>query len=287
MNEKSRLTIRVFKLLDLAFVVISFVLALVLIAKSEHGMSIARFLSLRTRVADFGLFILALFSCHLIFQLSGLYSSRGFSKTSSEMLLVLKAVTLTTAYFTGLSWLFSIKMISLEFLLLFWLLLALLLAAVRFAVRVITEHLFAPHNDYRCMLILGTNSRATDFARRILENPEQGYRLLGFVDEDWPGITNLKRNGFRVVTNFAGLAEFLRQNVVDEVVNFLPVCSFYKHSCEIAELCEQHGITVRFNSDIFALKTARWRAEEFDGGQYIASYTGSSEVSAAGHQAHH
>ena len=34
---------------------------------------------------------------------------------------------------------------------------------------------------------------------------------------------------------------------------------------------------MRFNSDVFGLKTTRWRAEEFDGDQYIATYSGSSE----------
>jgi exopolysaccharide biosynthesis polyprenyl glycosylphosphotransferase len=35
---------------------------------------------------------------------------------------------------------------------------------------------------------------------------------------------------------------------------------------------------MRFNSDVFGLKTTRWRAEEFDGDQYIATYTDSSEL---------
>jgi exopolysaccharide biosynthesis polyprenyl glycosylphosphotransferase len=35
---------------------------------------------------------------------------------------------------------------------------------------------------------------------------------------------------------------------------------------------------MRFNSDIFGLKSARWRAEEFDGDQYIATCTGAREL---------
>jgi exopolysaccharide biosynthesis polyprenyl glycosylphosphotransferase len=34
---------------------------------------------------------------------------------------------------------------------------------------------------------------------------------------------------------------------------------------------------MRFNSDVFGLKTTRWRTEEFEGDQYIATYTGSTE----------
>src|ERR1700679_4220457 len=88
----------------------------------------------------------------------------------------------------------------------------------------------------------------------------------------------LKKAGFRVVSDYANLAEYLRRNVVDEVAIYLPFGSFYRHSSEVACLCEQHGITMRFNSDVFGLKTTRWRAEEFDGDQYITTYTGSSDL---------
>jgi exopolysaccharide biosynthesis polyprenyl glycosylphosphotransferase len=64
---------------------------------------------------------------------------------------------------------------------------------------------------------------------------------------------------------------------VDEVAIYLPFGSFYRYSAEVANLCQQHGIIMRFNSDIFGIKTSRWRAEEFDGDQYIATYTGSGE----------
>jgi hypothetical protein len=117
-----------------------------------------------------------------------------------------------------------------------------------------------------------------EFAKRLLASPERGYRLLGFVDDEWPGMVALKMAGFEVVSDYAGLAEYLRRNVVDEVAIYLPFGSFYKHSFEVASLCEQHGITMRFNSDVFGLKTTRWRAEEFNGDQYIATYTDSSEL---------
>jgi len=128
------------------------------------------------------------------------------------------------------------------------------------------------------MLILGTNLRAIEFARRISENPERGYRLLGFVDDDWPGMIVLKKTRFQVVSDYAGLAEYLRRNVVDEVAIYLPFGSFYRHSSEVASLCQLHGITMRFNSDIFGLKTSSWRSEEFEDDQYITTYTGPSEL---------
>ena len=97
------------------------------------------------------------------------------------------------------------------------------------------------------------------------------------MDDDWQGLAEFKTSGFRLVSNYAGLAEFLRRNVVDEVAIYLPFGSFYRHSAEVASLCELHGILMRFNSDIFGLKSSRWRAEEFDGDYFIATYAGAGE----------
>ena len=58
----------------------------------------------------------------------------------------------------------------------------------------------------RYVLILGTNPRAADFARRVLASRERGYRLLGFVDDEWPGITEFNKTGFQVVSDYAGTA---------------------------------------------------------------------------------
>ena len=61
---------------------------------------------------------------------------------------------------------------------------------------------------------------------------------------------------------------------MDEVAIYLPLRSFYEHSSQVAALCEQHGMVMRFASDIFGLKTAHSRTEEFEGDHHIAAYTG-------------
>jgi exopolysaccharide biosynthesis polyprenyl glycosylphosphotransferase len=278
MNEKHRLTIGLLKLFDLAIVVFAFVLTAFTIVKAEQRVSLVRFLSVRTRVVNFLIFVLALFICHIVFQICGLYRSRRLSKRRREIVDVLKAMTINMACFVALASFFSIQMITIQFLGIFWTFSTLLLSMGRLAMRRLAGYLRIHGRDLRYMLILGTNPRAVEFAQRLLGNPEKGYRLLGFVDDDWPGMVAFKKAGFKVVSDYAGLAEYLRRNVVDEVAIYFPFGSFYRHSSEVASLCEQHGITMRFNSDVFGLKTTRWRAEEFDGDQYIATYTDSSEL---------
>lgn len=278
MNEKHRITVSLLKLFDLVIVVFAFALTTFSIVKVEDRLSLMQFLSMRTRVSNLIIFSLALLVCHTIFQLCGLYRSRRLSKFRIEIADVIKAMTIDMAFWFALASLFSIRMLTMEFLGFFWISSTLFLIVGRFLVRRIAAYFRVQGKDLRYMLILGTNARAVEFARRLSTSPERGYRLLGFVDDDWPGIGEVRRDGFEVVSDYAGLAEYLRRNVVDEVAIYLPFGSFYKHSFEVASLCEQHGITMRFNSDVFGLKTTRWRAEEFEGDQYVATYTGTSEL---------
>jgi exopolysaccharide biosynthesis polyprenyl glycosylphosphotransferase len=115
-----------------------------------------------------------------------------------------------------------------------------------------------------CVLILGTNGRAIDFARKIESKPEHGYRLLGFVDQEWSGMWEFEKSGFRLACDLDGLPEFLRKNVVDEIAMYLPLRSFYERAAEIAQLAKLHGILIRVDRDIFDLKRGRHRADTGD-----------------------
>lgn len=278
MNEKHRLAINILKLVDLILVGIAFGLTTILMVSAEHKIAISQFFSMRTKISNLAIFITALLICHFVFHLCGLYRSRRLSSQKFELLDVLKAMTINTACFVALGSLFSIRMITVPFLSAFWLVGTVVLCLCRLILRSIAARLRVHGRDLRYMLILGTNSRAVDFARRLSSDPTRGYRLLGFVDDDWPGINALTEHDFRVVSSHAGLAEFLRRNVVDEVAVYLPFGSFYRHSFEVASLCQQHGITMRFNSDIFGLKSTRWRAEQYEEDHYIATYTGVGEL---------
>jgi len=276
-EERYRLPIAILKLVDLVIVVLSFGLTTVLIVHNDGNISLTQFLSMRTKTTDYAIFALALLLCHFVFSACGLYRSRRLSSRRGEMADVLKATTLSIVCFVAIGSVFSVKMITLPFLALFWVTSTAGLGAFRFLLRVALARIRTYGRNLRYMLILGTNSRAVDFARRISAKQERGYRLLGFVDDEWPGLAEFETSGFRLVSNYAGLAEFLRRNVVDEVAIYLPFGSFYRHSADVASLCERHGILMRFNSDIFGLKSSRWRAEEFDGDYFIATYAGAGE----------
>jgi exopolysaccharide biosynthesis polyprenyl glycosylphosphotransferase len=128
--------------------------------------------------------------------------------------------------------------------------------------------------NLRYILVLGTNRRAVTFARKIEGQPELGYRMLGFVDNEWAGRKDHTGINDKICCDLNGLAQYLRCNVVDEVAIYLPLHSFYRHVAEVAALCELHGIIMRVDSDIFNLQLARPHAETFDGDPIITVYPG-------------
>jgi exopolysaccharide biosynthesis polyprenyl glycosylphosphotransferase len=275
MNEaKRRFILSGIKLFDISQLVLSFGLATILGAHRERSVSLEQFLSIRVKLSNYVVFASILAVWHIIFSLCRVYESKRLSAKRVEIIELLKAVALSTALLALLAELIRISMITSRFLAYFWLISSFLVVTSRLILRPLLAKLRRSGRNLRHMLVLGTNSRAIDFSRKILEKPELGYRLVGFVDEDWQRIAEFRQTGFPLVSDFKGLAEFLRRNVVDEVAMYLPLQSFYEYSFQAASLCEQHGIIMRFDGDIFGLKKSRSSPDEFDGDHHVASYTG-------------
>jgi exopolysaccharide biosynthesis polyprenyl glycosylphosphotransferase len=265
------------KLFDVGLVILSFGLATVLSVKASRSIPLSDFLAMRIKLGNFVIFLLALLFAHVVFSMYGLYRSRRLSSRMMEIADCLKATTVSSVVFFVVGLVFNIRMITPQFLLAFWLILSVILVTSRVLMRVWLAEVRKHGRNLRYMLVLGTNARAIEFARKIQASPGRGYQILGFVDEEWPGIEQFNKTGFEVVCDYAGLAEFLRRNVIDEVAIYLPLRSFHEHSSHVAALCEEHGIGMRFATDIFGLRTSRARAEYFDGDYHIAAYPGVRE----------
>ncbi|MFZ0739702.1 MAG: sugar transferase [Candidatus Acidiferrales bacterium] len=275
MNEvKRRFLLRGLKVFDLSQMILAFGLATVLVVRWYYGAGFEEFLSIRVTLSNCVTFVFILLIWHIIFSSSGLYNSKRLTARRVELMDVFKATTISSILLALLAECFRLRMITPHFLVCFWFISSLLLVTSRLMLRPLLGNLRKRGRNLRYMLVLGTNSRAIEMARRIQNKPELGYRLLGFVDDDWQRMAGFKQTGFPLVSDYAGLAEFLRRNVVDEVAMYLPLRSSYEKSLRAAALCQQHGITLRFDGDIFGLKKSRSGPEELDGEHYVATYAG-------------
>jgi exopolysaccharide biosynthesis polyprenyl glycosylphosphotransferase len=272
-NVRRQFLLNSMKLFDLVLMVASFGLAAVVVSQ-RATVSVAEFLALRVKIQNFVTFSLLLLVWHLIFSSFGMYASRRLAGRWDETVDIIKANTLGTFLLFCSHFIFHISLIRPEFLAVFWVASTVGTVLSRMAMRSLLKRLRLHGRNLRDILIVGTNPRAVQFAEKMRQNPALGYRVMGFVDQEWSGLTEFRRAGFDLACDFDGLPAFLRANVVDEVVVALPMRSFHSRASDIATLCEEQGIVIRFISNLFDLKKGRSQAEEFDGDSLITHYTG-------------
>ena len=272
--SRRRLLLKTLKVVDLLIMATVFLAAAVPVSRGSGEVTFAEFLSMRIKVENFILFIGLLGIWHVLFVSLGLYESQRRVSRQEELTGVFRATSVGTICVGLLSLLFRIRMVTPTYLLVFWFLATGTVMASRWALRSFLERVRRRGRNIRHVLIVGTNSRALGFARKIESKPESGYRVIGFVDESWSGLEEFPEGGYPLVCDFQNLAHFLRETVVDDVVIGLPIRSYYEQSSAIAALCELHGIDVQFLPGIFDLKLARPRAEDFEGDPLIMLSTG-------------
>ncbi len=270
-EARRRFLLGTLKLFDVCLVLVSFGLAMILVASETRTISLAGFFLVRIALGNFLVLLGLLLGWHILFSMFGLYESKRFSSSRPEVLDLLKASSCGTIGLWLAASLFRIRIVRPGFLLAFWCFLSLLLVTGRVILRYVLKRVRVRGRNLRFMLILGTNSRAVECARRIEAKPELGYRILGFVDDDWAGIAELQKTSYRLCCTLADLPDFLRRNVVDEVAIYLPLRSLHERASQLAAVCSEHGLILRFDSEIFNLKRARSRAQELDGDVQIIS----------------
>jgi exopolysaccharide biosynthesis polyprenyl glycosylphosphotransferase len=262
---RRRILMQAAKLFDLALMIFSFGLAALLVARENPAASLADFFSMRVKVQNFAIFGLFLLEWHLVFASYSMYSSKRFLARWVEVLDITKATTLGSAIIFLAAVPLRIRLVTPLFMLIFWAASTLAGVASRVLFRLILGALRRRGRNLRQMVVVGTNPRAVRFVRKIEARPELGYRIAGFVDGPWPGLATFEQTGYRLISDLAGFPRFLREQVVDEVVIALPMESSYGQAARIATLCEEQGVTMRLLSDLFNLRLAQSRAEEFQG----------------------
>lgn len=106
-----------------------------------------------------------------------------------------------------------------------------------------------PHNQ-RHILIVGSNQRATEFARSIEQQQLFGFKVLGFVDN-----TEGQPSGLNILGGFDDLRRIIRENVVDAVIIKLPVRTFYDEITELIAISEEQGIATYCLNNFFEPKS--------------------------------
>jgi exopolysaccharide biosynthesis polyprenyl glycosylphosphotransferase len=273
-NARRKLLLNVFKLFDLGLMALAFMIATLAVLYQSSAVTFAEFFSMRVKIQNFAIFSLFILAWHLILSFSGLYASRRLSDRRGEVIDIMKAVSLGTFVILFGAIAFRLTMATPSFLIVFWLVSSGLTISSRLLLRVILAFVRKRGRNLRDVIIVGTGGRAMEFARRLISRPELGYRITGFVDQDWNGMEAFLRSGNVLASDFGGFPQFLRKSVVDEVIVALPFRTMHAQASQIATLCEEQGITVRVLSSVLDLKAARDFSEELEDDSLITHSSG-------------
>jgi exopolysaccharide biosynthesis polyprenyl glycosylphosphotransferase len=265
------------KLFDLCALTLSTVVALVIFS-SPRGMTLAGSMEMRIKLGNCLLFALLLLVSHNVFIFCGLYVSKRLTRQFTQVVEVCKATVLAALFLFLSAKAFPLRVVTLRFVFVFWFSTTCMMVAGRMAARWLLLALRSRGRNTRFILIVGTNERAIEFAHQIVGRPELGYQVVGFVDDDWAGTQAFESTGQIRCCTFAGLADFLRLNVIDEAAIYLPLRSYYEHAAELVSLCEHHGIVLRFDPQVFKLRTPHYRLQDSEETSQVLAASGPDDV---------
>ena len=260
--QRRKLLNEAFKLIDLLIMGVSFALAFwfaagypstsVLVENHLKPLSVSKAISL-------------LILWHWLFNFFDLYGSRRFVTRWKESFDAFKASLLGSLLVNALGFFIETNLARKELFIFFTVTCVGLTVVYRMVLRWLLEEVRRRGRNLRNVLIVGTNSRARNFAHLLQSRPELGFSVLGFVDEDWPGLQKaMRETDIERVADFDDLDQYIRDHAVDEVLVALPFSTSYRESSRIVSLCEEQGITVRFISQFFDLRLAKAKIEMFE-----------------------
>ena len=273
-SPRRRILLDSFKVFDLLLVIAAYFAATLTVFPWRGPFSFEQFFGMRFSIQNFALFGAVMIAWHCFFYCFGLYDSKRLDSRVSESMDILKATSVGSLVILVACLVHRVDLMTPRFLMVSWILSTILIILSRFTLRFALEQIRRRGRNLRFMLIAGTNARALEFAQSVESRPELGYRLVGFVDQEWDGIENFRKKGRVVVADFGSFVNFLRSNIVDELVIALPMRSLYAESAHLAALSEEQGIAVRFLPSIFDPKVKTGR--EYDNS--LITHTETSEA---------
>ena len=279
---RRQILLKAFKVSDLLIMVLSFSLAFLLVFQQYRGPSVTLgyVFSMRVKVENVIIFIGFLFVWHLILSSFGLYRSKRFSSRKLEIIDIIKASALGTVLLYVMAIIFKVTVFTPIFVFFFWIANVVILTISRLTMRYALSQVRIRGRNLRHILIVGANGRALNFAHKIESRRELGYRIIGFVDSDWTGISKFRAAGYKQLGSLEDFSSLIRNSVVDDVVICLPVKSFYDQASRIVALCEEQGITM-----IGCLPFDSVVTEAMVQGQPVTEFRPGSTISRALHDA--
>ncbi len=204
-----------------------------------------KILAMRIKVTNFVLVMMLIGVWHVMFAQFGLYRSRRIAAQQQELLDILKSTVMGTAILGVAKWIFTIRLLPINALPVFFLISTAVIVCSRLLLRWLLKWVRKRGRNLRYVLLVGASERSIELARKLESRLDLGYRIAGFAHDGVTLSPAFAESGYRVVCGLHDIREFLRHHVVDEVMITLPEWSSFAAILEIEALCDEQGVIVR------------------------------------------
>ncbi len=130
------------------------------------------------------------------------------------------------------------------------------------------------------VLIVGAGEVGRTVMRNIIAEPERGYRIIGFLDDD-PLKSGANIGPIQALGPIDNLPQILREHAIDQLVITLP-WQYHRKIVRLVAESEQEGVRARVVPDLFQLSLGGVDVEDLNGIPLIgikeSSLTGMNQV---------
>jgi len=250
---------------DLSLVLVSLGIAVVhYYAPSPNPAFAVDYLSSRIKLSNailgFGLLII----WHVSFGVQGLYLSHRLSRFYEELKEVAQAVAVSSVALLATAQIGRWPTINARTVAAFAFISLTLVGGMRLGLRLNLRRLRRRGINTKSLLIVGGGARAQEFAGRVIQRPDLGYKLIGYVESD-AAFSRSPLRGAACLGTIEDLPRIVADTVIDDVAIALPIKSQYSQIEGTVALLEEQGIVVHLLSDFFPHRLARYQPAEFQG----------------------
>ncbi len=137
-----------------------------------------------------------------------------------------------------------------------------LTSCFRVVIRKLLRTLRSKGYNLKHILLVGYSRAAEEYVRRIVDNPQWGYKVCGILDEHVPAGTLYK--GVKVLGSIGNLEIILPENKLDEIAITLSLQD-YDYLEDIVGICEKSGVHTKFIPDYNSLIPTKPYTEDLMG----------------------
>lgn len=209
-----------------------------------------------------GAVILLILLLPISYKIEGVYDQRREASWLDEVYAILSGTLIAIAALVFFFFYFRPQAYSRLMLVYLFLLVLVLVSLSRLVLRTILGQLRRRGIGVERVLIVGAGEVGRTVMRNIVAQPELGYQIVGFVDDDPEPPPTIGR--FHMLGRTQDLPAILRQHRVDQVIVTLPWQS-HRQVMQVIADCERAEVHTRIVPDLFQLSLSRVQIDTLNG----------------------